>query len=149
MSGLDDGAIVKILQTAALRAVVASNMPLMPVKLLGRTFDAVSSAPDGRYLEVVIIPNNRKGDFWGSEQNYQGLLRLILHWQNDDQGVYKPLEFVKSVCSYFSKETLLFSEGGSSTVIQIYENPTLTGLLEEGDKLLYPVSISYRSHRPA
>lgn len=146
MSGLDDDIVIKVLQTSVLDAVAASAKPNLPVKMLGRTFDATAAE---QYLEVVVIPNNRTGDFWGKAQNYQGLLRLILHWQNDDSGVYEPIRIVKSIASYFDKDKLLYSTSGDLHPLQIYENPSLTGLLEEKDKMLYPVSIRYRSFRPA
>lgn len=133
-----DVEIFETLQTAVKAAVAASTTPNMGVKFMGRT---VAPPKDQKYLEVVLIPNNREGDFWGEEKNYQGIMRLILHWPVDDQGVYTPLNVVKSIASYFFNGQLLSG-------VQIYAKPNLMGVLEgEGGESLYPVSIRYRSYR--
>lgn len=136
---MEDAYIFEQLQTAVIAAVEASDYPTLPIKAMGRNFDPREHE---KYLEIRIIPNNRNGDFWGNEKNYQGILRLILHWQNDNMGIYTPVRTIRSICSYFSKDKIING-------VQIYENPNLLDILEEGDELLYPVSIRYRSYRPA
>lgn len=137
---IDDGGILRILQEAARAAVAASTIPTLPIKYLGRTFKPTDQAPDGKYLELVFLPNNRNSDFWGDEKNFRGTFRLILHWPNDDKGAYAPLAALKSIAGYFSKGTLLQN-------VQIYETPDLTGPLEGASETLYPASIRYTSYR--
>ena len=138
MTMMEDGDILKKLQTAVIAAVAASNTPLLPIKVIGRTFVPPSTQ---KWLEIVWIPNNPTGDFWGDEKNYQGMIRLILHWQNDDAGAYPPLAVIASIAGYFGKD--MFIPG-----VKISENPNLTGALENGTETLYPVGFRYQSFRP-
>lgn len=129
--------ILKVLQTAALDAVAASTMPALPVKPYGRTWVVPN---DQKWLELVFIPNNRE-DYWGDEKNYTGMFRLILHWPNDDAGVYAPGAVITSIASYFAKDRPLQN-------VRIYDNPNSMGVLEEGSELLFPISIRYQCFRP-
>jgi hypothetical protein len=136
MSIIDDGAILEKLQDGVAAAVAASTAPTLPVKYVGRSWEPPN---DQRYLEVVFIPNNTN-DFWGDEQNYRGMFRMVLHWPNDDAGALPPLALIKSIAGYFSKDRLL-------QFVQIYETPKLGGILEMGHETLYPVSLRYQSFR--
>jgi hypothetical protein len=138
MSEMYDVTIMDILGVAITAAVQASSEPLLPVKHIGRT-----SPPnnDGRYLEAVLITTNRNGDFWGSEKNYQGTLRLILHWPADETGAIPPSAVLASICSYFNKDEPLQN-------LRIRDNPDFGGVLEEGAANLYPASIRYQCFRP-
>lgn len=134
---MKDEEILRALQTGTIAAVAASTMPELPIKAVGRTFTVPD---DQKYLELVFIPNNRGGDFWGNEKNYQGLFRLVLHWPNDDQGIYGPMGVLASIAGYFTKGLRLQK-------VQIYETPNLTGILEEGSEMLLPASIRYQSYQ--
>jgi hypothetical protein len=133
-----DGDILKILQQAVTAAVEASMIPTLPVKFYGRTFDPEEKAPDGKYLETVFIPNNPTGGYWGDEKDYMGMYRLILHWPNKDEGVYDPLDVLKSICSYFTKDRFL-------QIVKISDIPTLSSVQEIGSELLFPASLRYQS----
>lgn len=134
---MDDVDILETLQQAVIEAVAASDMPELPVKFVGRSF----TPPDNqRWLELVFIPVNRTDDYWGNEKNYQGILRLVLHWPNDDAGAYPPMNVLKSVAAYFTKDLVL-------PRVQIRAKPDLTGVLEDGAQMLFPASIRYQSFR--
>lgn len=134
--------ILAALQKATTAAVLASNMPTLPVKYLGRVFPIPS---DGRYLEIVHIPNNVNGEFWDSGKTYRGLFRLLLHWQIDDAGAYQPLEILASITSYFPVGAVFQNDGVS---VKVYQEPDLTGVIEAAPETLYPVTIRYMSFQP-
>lgn len=139
---MTDQLVIRTFQDAVKLAVAASDTPLLPIKFKGRTF---TPPDDQKYVEVVFIPNNPDGEFWGSEKTYQGIFRLVLHWPNDDKGIYEPLEVIENVSSYFTKQKKLFT---GNFALNIYEEPKLLGDIEAGNETLYPVSMSYRSFRP-
>lgn len=139
---MSDELVLKTLQTATLVAVAASALPTLPVKMLGRNFDIPD---DQKYLEVVFIPNNQSDRYWGEEQLYQGTFRLVLHWKNDDKGVYEPMNVVRSIALYFTKTNALRTGNFGVNITQI---PKLTGVIEAGHESLFPISISYRSFNP-
>lgn len=134
---MDEAAIISALQKGVTAAVTASTMPALPVSYLDVDFNVPS---DQKWLELVWIPNNRLGDFWGDQKNYQGILRLVLHWPNKGMGVYPPLELLASIAGYFTKGRMLSG-------VQITEPPDLTGALADGDEMLYPASLRYSSFR--
>lgn len=138
--------IIRALQRGVTAAVAASTAPTLPVKyvetgLLDANGAVVPEPNDGKWLEIVWIPNNRNSDFWGDEKNYQGLLRLVLHWPNSGGGVYTPLGVIGSIADYFHKGRMLSG-------VQIYEAADFTGTVANGDETLYPVSLRYQSYRP-
>lgn len=134
--------ILRALQKATLAAVAASTMPALQVKMIGRTFDP----PDnGKWLEIVHIPNNVNNEFWGGGKTYRGLFRLILHWGLNDEGAYEPLDVLASVCAHFVKGQD-FQSGSVS--VKIYDEPDLTGAIEQAPETLYPVTIRYMSYQP-
>lgn len=136
MSIMEDDVILAALQDGVEAAVAASSMPTLPIKYLGRSWTPPN---DQQWLELIFIPNNTS-DFWGSEQNYRGMFRMVLHWPNDDEGAYPPMQLLKSIASYFTKDRLLQK-------VQIYETPKLGGVLENGAETLYPASLRYQSFR--
>lgn len=142
---MDDDLIIAALQQGVTAAVAASINPALPVKYIDT--DIVNAAgvvvgkpDDGKWLELVWIPNNRNGDFLGDEKNYQGIFRLVLHWPVEQKGTYGPLQLLKSIAGYFSKGRLLSG-------VQIYETADFTGALNEPSEVLYPASIRYQSYR--
>ena len=129
--------IEKALQKAVIAAVGASDIPAFPIKALGRTFNIPD---DQKWLELIIIPNDRSNETWGETTTYQGLLRLILHWPVDDSGVYDPINFLKSVLRFFKKDRTFNADG---MIVKILDVPSLMSILEEGKENLYPASVRY------
>jgi hypothetical protein len=135
---MDEAAILSALQKGVTAAVAASSTSSLPVSYIGVNFAVPASR---KYLEVVWIPNNRMGDYWGEEKNHQGLFRIVLHWPNDGGGPYAPLNLLASIAAYFTKGRLLSG-------VQIYEKPDLSGSpIADGDEWLYPATIRYQSFR--
>ena len=130
-------AILRALQGGVTAAVAASTMPALPVSYVGVGF---STPNDQKWLEIVWLPNNIQGDFLGQEKNYRGILRLLLHWPNDGAGAYRPLAVIESIGAYFTNGLLLSN-------VQIYSKSDLTGVLQDGDDVIYPLSIRYQSYR--
>lgn len=141
----NESEIVSALQKGVVAAVAASDQPALPVKYLlvdsDGTDDGGFTVPDDKkYLEVVWLPNNRRNDFRGDEKNHRGILRLVLHWPNQSTGIYAPLELFASITRYFTNGKLLSG-------VQIYGTPDPTGMIEDGDEVMFPVSIYYMSYR--
>lgn len=135
---MSDSAILRVLQQAVRdHAVPQSIAPTLPVKYIDITFTVPNTQ---KYLELVHIPNNRNGDFWGVEKNHRGLFRMILHWPKNGTGPYTPIETIESIAGYFKTNRLL--DG-----VQIYEAPDFTGSLDMGQELLYPMGLRYQSYR--
>lgn len=132
----NESVILSALQKGVTAAVAASDNPSLPVKYIMVDF---SIPADQKWLEIVWLPNNRE-DFWGEETNHRGIMRLILHWPNSATGVYAPTQLLASITEFFSKGKLL-------SEVQIYAKPQPTGLIEDGDDVLFPVSIYYQSYR--
>lgn len=134
MENEDD--ILSALQKGVTAAVAQSDNPSLPVKYLLKSF----SIPNNQeWLEIVWIPNNRRGDFLGQEKNHRGILRLVLHWPNAGGDAYAPLRLLGSITRYFTKGLLLADS------VQVYDTADAGGLVQDGDDVLIPCSIYYQS----
>lgn len=137
---MNERQILEALQKAVLNGAVPNSiMPSLTIKFVGRTLTVPN---DQKYLELIWIPNNRNGDYWGTEKNYQGLFRMVLHWPNNNLGAYEPIDVIESIGSYFTKDRLAPS-------IIITEPPDFRGPLEMGHETLYPSQLRYQSFRSA
>ncbi len=135
--------VIRALQQGVIAAMAQSDDTDLPVRYLtgtDGTADGFDIPDDQKWLELVWIPNNPQGAFLGQEQNYSGILRLVLHWPNKPTGVYAPLELLASITRYFVKGKMLSG-------VQISGIPNFTGKVEDQDDVLYPVSIYYTSYR--
>lgn len=130
--------ILKALQTAVLAAVAASIDPTLGVKPVGRIFDIPSN---GKWLEIIYIPNNSADEFWSEGKTYQGILRLLVHWPTDDKGAYGPMEMAQSIAGYFTKGMTLDASGDT---VRINEQPNMLGVMEMPPEMLVPISIRYQ-----
>ncbi len=133
--------VLKALQAGGIAAVAASAIPAMPIKAIDRTFTPATDAPNGKYVELVNIVNNRGGDYWDDSRIYQGTFRIILHWPIDDAGPYPPMTYLDELASFFPKGKALVS--GAATV-RIYDVPQASGSIANDGELLYPLSLPYR-----
>lgn len=133
--------ILTALQKGVMAAVAASSTPALPVKYVGR---AQKAPNDGKWLELIFIPNNIENEFWDSGKTYRGILRMILHWPMNDAGAYLSMEVLQSIVAGLSKGTVLKDDPSSPTVnVKITDNPNLLNVLEEPPELLLPASIRY------
>lgn len=137
---MHEAEILRALQEGVTAAVAASTVPTLPVAYVNVEFE---KPDDQKWLEIVWLPNNVQGDLWGDDKTYRGILRIILHWPNKGTGAYRPLGLIGSIADYFPKGILLDNN------VQIYEKPDLTGLIQDGDETLFPVSLRYQSYRKA
>lgn len=137
MSEMYDPTIMRLLQKAAIAAVAASTMPNLPIAGISVDFNVPD---DQKYLELIMIPNNRTDDFWGGEKNYQGMFRLILHWPKDNEGPYIPGAALASICSHFGN-------GDQLGALVISAAPNFMGALVEAAEILYPASLRYTCYR--
>lgn len=129
--------ILGSLQAAVTAAVAQSDDDTLPVKYLRKAFTIPN---DQKWIEVVWLPNNDRNSFLGDEQNHRGILRLVLHWPNDGSDVYQPTNLLASVTRYFTNGRVLSG-------VQIVGKPQPTGMIEEGEETLFPVSIFYQSYQ--
>lgn len=130
-----DVKILQALQTATIAAVAVSTLPTLPILPIGRTIEH-----DGKYLEIVFIPNNVNGEFWAEGKTYRGLFRLLLHWTLEDTGVYEPMEVLASICAHFPIGAV-FQNG--DVQVKICQEPDLTGVIQSAPELLFPATIRY------
>lgn len=137
--------ILEAIQKAVTAAVAASSTPTLPVKYIGRNFTPPNT---GAWLEIVHIPNNVNNEFWADGRTYQGMFRLIFHWQMNDSGAYQALSIADSVASYFTKG-LLMTEATGAVRVKVTDNPDLMGVIEEVPELILPVSIRYQFFKVA
>lgn len=135
---IQDGVILKTLQTAVIAALAVSTLPALPVQYVGRS---LTPPADQKWLEVIFMPNNPSNGYWGDEKDYMGALRLILHWPIDDEGAYAPIAALSSICAYFSKGLWL-------NAVKITDVPAFSGMIEGSGELLYPATIRYNSFQP-
>ena len=127
--------IIKCLQQKAMEVINDKN-----VKCLNVNFNP---PVDKKWWEVIYIPNNIEDEFWAdNSKTYRGIFRLLLHWPQKSQGVYKPLEEAERVANGFPKNTELFSEDGSVKVI-ITDTPNITSVAEDRPQMMIGLTIKY------
>ena len=134
-----DVQILSTLQKATTAAVLASATPAMPVKYVGLTFNIPG---DQKYLECAFIPNNIVDAYWDRSKVYRGTYRLLMHWAIDGAGAYPPMEALRSIAAYFTKEVLL------SNGVRLLNEPDMGSLIVNGPEIIVPCSIEYRSFQP-
>lgn len=132
-----------------IKSAIAAINGSLPVKVPGITF---SNPPDdGKYFEIVLIqqnsllavPRNWAGTAptWGNEQIYSGIVRVILHWPIDGRGIYPPNEVLADLKSKFPKGRVIYYGEARLT---IYDNPSITDVIEAGTENLYPLTVPYQ-----
>lgn len=127
--------IIKCLQTKALEVINDKN-----VKCVNINFDP---PVDKKWWEIIYVPNNVEDEFWADEsKTYKGILRLILHWPQKSQGIYKPLEEAERVANGFPKNLELYSEDESVKVI-ITDTPDVTNIIEDRPQFMIGLTIKY------
>jgi hypothetical protein len=129
--------VVEALQKMVTNAVAGTGSP--PVKYLGRNMNPPT---DGKWWEVVYIPNNITNQFWDEGKTYRGALRLVLHWPQDDRGVYGPLDEVARVSDKIVKGAI-YTDIGSNAFIRIIEHPDTSGVIEQPPENIMSLTIRY------
>lgn len=139
MTTMIEDQILKALQKAAIAAVAASPAAGLPIKMVGRVF---TPPDDDKYLEIIYIPNNIQGEFWGDGKTYRGMLRVILHWSVDDTGAYGPMQTIGAITDYFKKGTV-FAVGVAGKTVKVQDHPDFMGIMEGAPDTMYPVTVRY------
>lgn len=135
MNNLIESKIIKCLQDKAIKVINDKN-----IKCLNINYDP---PVDKKWWEVVYIPNNIENEFWAdTAKTYRGIFRLILHWPQKSQGIYKPLEEAERVANGFQKNTELFSSDDTVKVI-ITDTPNITTIIEDRPQLMIGLTIKY------
>lgn len=139
---MSESIVLRPLQTAVATAVSLCLLPSLPIKYLGRIF---TPSDEGKYLEIIHIPNNAVNESWGSERLYRGVLRLILHWPINDAGIYVPSDLIAEIAGYFTKNRVLWN---GSDAVKVIENPLSSGMLETDRETLFVYTVEYQLFKP-
>ena len=131
--------ILKALQ----KAVTVAVGQQMPVKYMNTNINPPS---DGKWWEVVYIPNNVTNEFWSEGKTYQGVLRLILHWPQDNKGAYDAMTEVSRVANSFQKGNV-FTDPSNLVQVRIQDHANANGVIEEPPSLILPLTIRYSCSR--
>jgi hypothetical protein len=134
--------ISQALYQAVYDAVLSSTIINFPIKYPGRTLNPPN---DNKYIEVVHISNNLENECWDSSRTFQGILRILLHWKNDDAGDIPAKLYLSEIAGYFSKGKIL--RFGLASVL-IYDNPNDSSAIENGQDCIFPLSVMYRDFQP-
>lgn len=127
--------IIKCLQDRTIEVINDKN-----IKCLNINFNP---PVDKKWWEVVYIPNNVENEFWAdTSKTYRGIFRLILHWPQKSQGIYKPLEEAERVANGFPKNLELWSSDKTVKVI-VTDTPNITTILEDRPQFLIGLTIKY------
>lgn len=132
-----DKEILKILQTQAIAAAALVNLQ---IKCVGKIFTPPKKGDP--WLEVVFIPNNLTNETWGNEKTYQGLMRIVLHSQVNNEGPYPLMEKMAVISAQFDKGSLITHES-TSLVLKITDHPSLDDIIETPPDILIPLTIRY------
>lgn len=127
--------ILKALQKKVTEAVGNT----IHVKYLNVNFTVPAN---GKWWEIVYIPNNVRDQFWAEGKTYQGVMRLILHWPQNSGGAYAAMEEVRRVSDFFNKGDK-FQDPDENVTVKIQEHPDVTSVIEESPQLLIPLTIRY------
>lgn len=117
---------------------ILSPLTSLPFKMPGRIFTPPN---DQKFIEVVKLSNDF-GQTWGSEKIFQGFVRVIVHWPNDDSGIVQPTSLCETIVDAFPKGLQLVY---GLARLQIMEVPVILDPITGGQESLYPVSFAYRS----
>lgn len=115
-----------------------SGATSLPLKMPGRIFTPPN---DQKYIEVLKLSNDFERT-WGAEKVFQGFVRVIVHWPNDDSGIVSPISLCETIVNLFPKG--LFLAHGLA-MLQVAESPVILDPIYGGQETLYPVSFAYGS----
>ncbi len=142
MGAMIEKEILEAFQQALIFVVANSTKPLMKIMMVGRTIDG--EIPEN-YVEVVHIPNNRTGEYYGNERTYQGLFRVLYHSPKDDLGPYAAMQYLGEIADGFPKEKVMINGAAN---LKIYDVPVAESVIPSGSELLFPLTLRYRCFRP-
>jgi len=128
--------VLQALQTAVVAAVGATP----PVKYVNRNMNPPSN---GKWWEVVYLPNNIEGEFWGDSKTFRGVMRLVLHWPQDDRGAYAMYDEAQRVADKFTKGSL-HQDPDKNVTVKIIETVNVGGVIEQLSENILALTIRYQ-----
>ena len=115
--------------------------PALPVAYPGVTFPAAGQQKPENYVQVSFLPNQTETLSVGQgRQMHQGILQVSVYWKAG-VGYVKPLDVVDRIIQHFAKGTRIIS---GAVKVKIDNKPWVSGPLQEGDRVQFPVTIPYR-----
>lgn len=127
--------VLEALQKKVINVVTGT----FPIKYVGRN---IETPVDGKWWELVYIPSNVENEVWADGKTYRGILRLILHWPQNNEGVYQALDEVKRVSDGFVKGERM-SDPLNTVSVVVTEHPNMTDIIEQSPELLIPLTVRY------
>lgn len=127
---------------ALMAKVAAAIADVHPAKYPLTTINPPSSHP---WWEILYLPNNPDGEFWGDEKTYQGIVRLILHYPMKNE-VFDAMDEVSRVSDQIKKGELL-QDAGRNVTVKISEEPDTGAPMEEAPEALIPLTVRYTSFK--
>lgn len=136
---MNEDDVLKALQASVIAAVAGTTFPTLPIMFINVTFNK----PDnGKWLELVHLPNNGTDQTWGDEKNYRGIFRFILHWPNDGSGTTVPMKIIDSMCAYYKKSNRI------DGTLNLLNQARVTNVYNEDIGLSLVASLEYDSFSP-
>ncbi|NUM72735.1 hypothetical protein HUU40_00095 [candidate division KSB1 bacterium] len=123
---------------AIIGAAIDAIGSLLPIKVMGRTFSVPN---DQKYIEILLFTDDNANETWGNDQMFSGILRLILHWPIDDQGIYGPSEIMDTLTAKFPKGRIITR---NLVRLMINDNPRAQDPIENTNDIEYPATIAYQ-----
>ncbi len=116
-----------------------NDAALLPTEFPNRTLETPN---DDKWIEVIHQPNGvaRSLMAGGNNDPDQGLLRVGVHWPVNS-GDDDPSAICLQIAALYTKGSRFFDVG---LTVEIYEKPAIGGAIEDGQTVLFPVSIRYR-----
>jgi len=131
--------VTKALIKGAMAAIALTSQAALPISVPGRTF-----APDiQKFWEIVPLLNGASATYWDANETFQGSLRVILHWPNDDSGVYTQMSYLAELKAHLLKGTYLIN--GPAKVL-ISDHPNIGSPILNGQETLFPLTIRYQCY---
>lgn len=116
--------------------------PALPVAYPGVLFPAAGQQKPDNYLQVSFLPNRTDTLSVGKgQQMHQGILQVSVYWKAGI-GYVKPLDVADRIIKHFAKGTRIIS---GTVKIKVDNKPWVSGPVQEGDRVQFPVTIPYRS----
>lgn len=114
--------------------------PSLPIQFPNLTFPQ----PDnGRWLEIVHLPNDVLDTLWDTENPgvHRGLLRILVHYSSDI-GTVVVANIIDRICAHFAKGTTLESDG---VRVRVTSQPSNASWVRTKDETFMPVTVSYQT----
>lgn len=103
-------------------------------------YPQMNGPDENEYLEVIHIPNGPAKELLSTSNNLQGILKL--GWYSEPNKGEVPTQKCDLICAAFPKGLRLF---GTGFTVEFYRDPVINQPLPNGQNVIYPVTIYYRS----